>query len=179
MCEESFIIATLFSFPLSRDKCGRNYLLLEDLAKVQNTLWEARNKWYNIGLELKMMPTDLEAIEKECGKDIELCFRKMLYNVLSRSTAKHRCTWKAIINVLRTKPVHLDSLASQIEASRTEKECSDLINDTHDVKSHLVSGTCPGSAEDIGKVYACLTNFFNNSLLYLICNSCSRYTKRK
>lgn len=97
------------------------------------------------------MPTDLEAINKESGRDIELCFRKMLYNWLSKSCAGQKCTWKAIINVLKTKMVHLESLANQIEA---EKGYSDLITDDRpdcDIKSHLVPETCPGSTEDIGR----------------------------
>ena len=104
-----------------------------------------------------MMPTDLEAIEKENGNHIEVCFRKMLYNLLSRSTAKHKCTWKTIIDVLKTKPVHLDSIASQIEANIAKKEYSDLNDDKLDAESHLVPEICPDAAEDVGKVYAHLT----------------------
>ena len=103
-----------------------------------------------------MMPTDLEAIEKENGKDIDKCFTKMLYNLLSRSTAKQRCTWKTIIDVLKTKPIHLNSLASQIEANIAKKEYSDLNDDKVDAESHLVPEICPDGAEDVGKVYACL-----------------------
>lgn len=132
--------------------------MLKDLALVQETLWEARTKWYDIGLGLKIMPTELEAIDKECGRDIELCFRKMLYNWLSRSSARQKCTWRAIINVLKTKVIHLESLANQIEAEKGYN--SDLITDDRpdrDIKSHLVPETFPGSTEDEGKVFDCLT----------------------
>ena len=131
-----------------RDKSDHGYLLLKDLALVREALWEARTKWYDIGLELEIVPTDLEAIAEESGSNIELCFRKMLYNWLSKSCAKRRCTWKAIIGVLRSKVIHLESLADQIE---TEKYSH--LNGDPDIKS---SGTCSGSTKDIGKVYDCL-----------------------
>jgi hypothetical protein len=123
--------------------------LLKDLALVKDALWEARTKWYDIGLELEIAPTDLEAIEEGSGSDIELCFRKMLYNWLSKSCTKKRCTWKAIISALRSKVIHLESLADQLE---TEKGYSGDGLDC-DVKS---PEACPGSPKDTGKVYDCL-----------------------
>ena len=102
------------------------------------------------------MPTDLDAIEKESGRDIEECFRKML-SIWLKSCSKQRCTWKAIINVLRTKVIHFESLANEIETEKGYSVTEDALHP--DIKSHLVPETCPGSTKDIGKAYDCLTCF--------------------
>ena len=34
-----------------------------DLRRVQNSCWEARTQWYNIGLDLDLTPDSLDAIE--------------------------------------------------------------------------------------------------------------------
>ena len=120
---------------LLREKSNA-YLLLKDLVLVRDALWEARTKWYDIGLELEIVPTDLDAIAEESGRNIEVCFRKMLHIWLSKSCTKKRCTWKAIISVLRSKVIHLESLADQIE-----KEKYSHLHDDPDT---------PGSTEDTG-----------------------------
>lgn len=105
---------------------------------VRDALWEARTKWYDIGLELEIVPTDLEAIAEESGSNIEVCFRKMLYIWLSKSCAKKRCTWKAIISVLRSKVIHLESLADQIETGKYYPDIPGSTEDTGIVNDYLI-----------------------------------------
>ena len=61
------------------DPAGRLHgnLSIKDLCKVQRSTWEARSKWYNIGLELSIDPGTLDAI-KENSDNIDDQFRSML-----------------------------------------------------------------------------------------------------
>lgn len=53
------------------------YLKLRDLAAVKTFLFGVRNKWYNIGLYLKLDFVKLDEINAKYGTDDE-CLREML-----------------------------------------------------------------------------------------------------
>ena len=54
------------------------HLTLSKLRSVKNRIWEARSKWKDIGTELKLEITDLDAISKKHGSDTDACFAEML-----------------------------------------------------------------------------------------------------
>lgn len=77
-------------------------LTIEDLREVQNTIWEARTQWYNIGLGLGLSLGSLEAIQCNNPK-CEDCFRDMLSKWLKK--ANPRPTWSALAEALESPSV--------------------------------------------------------------------------
>ena len=94
-------------------------LTVDDFADVQSALWEARSKWFNIGVQLRVKVTDLKAIDCEPGLDLEGKFRKMILSWLEHG---QRCTWAALREVLMHKTVDLPELAWQIKTNHGSDE---------------------------------------------------------
>ena len=88
----------------------------EDLSDVQDELWEARSKWYNIGLCLGIPPSDLDVIEKD-GRDTATCFRNMLLKWLREGK---NCTWEALIKALSSPSVGHTTVANSIQQNRCQ-----------------------------------------------------------
>ena len=94
-----------------RNICNAGPLSPNDLRKVQDTIWEARTQWYNLGLELDITPDSLDAIELSNAGNSERCFRAMLTKWLKEHGAP---TWMALATALRSPPVGQSHLAQQI-----------------------------------------------------------------
>ena len=77
-------------------------LTIEDLHELQNTIWEARTQWYNIGLGLGLSQGSLEAIQCN-NRKCEDCFRDMLSKWLKK--AHPRPTWSALAEALESPSV--------------------------------------------------------------------------
>ena len=75
--------------------------------------WEARAKWYNIGLQLKIGAGTLDAIERD-SHSIDDQFRVMLSTWLRRD--EPRPTLSLLANALRSPMVGYQHLAQQILA---------------------------------------------------------------
>ena len=101
----------LFETLLSDYCCTSGYLGLSDLRRVQNTLWEARTQWYNLGLDLDIGPDSLDSIELANSGKPDRCFRAMLTKWLREH---HRPTWSALAEALRSPSVGLSHLAEDI-----------------------------------------------------------------
>ena len=97
------------------DPADAGKLCTMDLRKVQRAAWEARAKWYNIGLELDIDPGTLDVIEGN-NKDINDCFRFMLTTWLK--TVQPKPTWEALAEALRSPTVGCGHLADHIESSQ-------------------------------------------------------------
>ena len=82
-----------------------------DVGTVLNRLWEARVKWYNMGLQLSLTEGDLEAIKSD-NSDIDSCFRCMISKWLRQVDPEP--TWTKIIEVLMTPSVNFPKLAQQL-----------------------------------------------------------------
>ena len=71
--------------------------------EIQTLVWEARGRWWNIGIQLCFSTGDLEAIEinhvKNCGR----CFTNLLTDWIQRNNPI--ATWKALINALTARTV--------------------------------------------------------------------------
>ena len=87
-------------------------LSTNDLTEVQNTIWEARVQWYNVGLGLGLSPDSLDAIEADNQNHSDRCFRCMLKQWLRRDHP--RPTWHALAEVLRSPSVNMSFLAEQL-----------------------------------------------------------------
>ena len=85
-------------------------LRINDLRKVQRAIWDARTRWYNLGLELEITPDTLDAIKQDNANKTEDCFRDMLTKWLR----EHQPTWSALAEALRSPLVGLNDLAEEI-----------------------------------------------------------------
>ena len=86
---------------------------MKDLRKIQRIIWEARAKWYNIGLELDINPGTLDAI-KANNEDVEDRFRAMLTTWLKM--VQPRPTLAALTEALQSPAVGFGHLAERIQA---------------------------------------------------------------
>ena len=82
-----------------------------DLQRVQNSIWEARVQWYNLGLGLNITPDSLDTIKLDNAHKTEDCFRAMLAHWLREHGAP---TWRALAEALGSPSVGLSHLAQQI-----------------------------------------------------------------
>ena len=76
------------------------------------SVFDARAKWYDIGLELKMDAGSLDAIEKDNPRDVQDCLRALLRKWLRRSQPKP--TWGALVEALESSLIGEELLASKI-----------------------------------------------------------------
>ena len=91
----------------------------DDLGDVQSALWEARRKWFNIGLQLRLKVSDLETIDSEQGLDLEDKFRKM---ILSWLRLGQQCTWRELRKALKHHTIDLPKLAQWIKTNNGSDE---------------------------------------------------------
>ena len=83
---------------------------------LQEKLWKARTEWFNIGIQLHIQYTDLDAIRIKFGKDPGVCFTEMLQHWLnSKTRTKLKPTWKAILEALKSNVIGLGSIAEKVE----------------------------------------------------------------
>ena len=81
-----------------------------------------RSKWDDLGLQLGILITDIDAVRRECRGNVEECFKKLLSMWLKRADPKP--TWKALINALKSKIVGFESLAEKLECKQVLGGCS-------------------------------------------------------
>ena len=91
------------------------HLSSSDIQKVQNSIWEARVQWYNLGLGLEITPDSLDAIKLDNAHKTDDCFRSMLTQWLRWDSP--RPTWNTLAEALRSPSVGLSHLAQEIFAS--------------------------------------------------------------
>ena len=93
-------------------------LTVDDLKEVRSSLWEARAKWMDIGIELDMKVSSLEAIKHD-HDDVDSCIRVMLTNWLKQMTPPP--TWEALVDALKKPTVGCAQLAGTIEKTHCKK----------------------------------------------------------
>ena len=82
-----------------------------DLRRVQDAIWEARAKWYNLGLGLDITADSLDSIELANQQNPDRCFRAMLTKWLRE---QDQSTWSALAEALKSPSVGLTHLAEEI-----------------------------------------------------------------
>ena len=87
-------------------------LVPDNLVKVRDLVSEATSRWEDLGLELGLKESTLEAI-KEDKSNVHRRFRAMLSAWLHKVGAPP--TWEALIAALREGSVGLPDVASRIE----------------------------------------------------------------
>ena len=90
-------------------------LSTDDIENVRSEVWEARCKWYDIGIELGLNVSDLDRIRHLFKDDADRCVTEMLTLWLRNHTA----TWKQLINSLEHKTVGFTNLAMMVTKNIT------------------------------------------------------------
>ena len=93
-------------------------LSINDLCMVQRYAWEARSKWYNMGLELGIDPGTLDTISKDHVKSDDQ-FRVMLTTWLKKVEPKP--SWEALAEALRSPTIGCEFLAEKCMMPPTKK----------------------------------------------------------
>ena len=82
----------------------------KDLQIVMEKMWEAREKWYNIGLCFEIPSSQLDVIKKD-SKDTDEMFTSMIKEWLGRG---HSCTWSTAHDALKNPIVDKGSVAEKL-----------------------------------------------------------------
>ena len=80
-------------------------------------IWDARSKWYDIGVGLCVSPDTLDVIEENKRGVCDACFREMLKEWLRRP--KPHPTWTELAEVLRSPMIGYGHLANQLPPQGT------------------------------------------------------------
>ena len=105
-------------------------LTADDLGDVLEAVWEARVKWFNIGLKLGISAGTLNAIKKKNNQDPDDCLTAMLEYWLNNG--KPKPSWTTVANALKSPMVAHAQLAEQLPKQNT---CS--INTGHSSSSSI------------------------------------------
>jgi len=109
-------------------------LSLDDLATVRKELHEARTKWYDIGLELKVPVGTLDSIEAQ-SDDTKKCLLEALKHWLK--TVDPKPTWQALVDALRSCVVEENQLANSLEEKHCPKKILPLLERSRDALKAL------------------------------------------
>ena len=91
------------------------------LTTVRNELHDARTKWIEIGVELKVKISTLKSIEARYD-DAKSCLREVIAVWLKED---EHPTWQSLVDALRTQVVDEPRLAAELEA----KYCLEIPGD--------------------------------------------------
>ena len=92
MCTSTYLQPPVFSYYHS------DTLSTDDLATLQNALYEVRDVWFKLGVQLKVQIHDLRAIRAECSSDLGDCLLEMLSRWLSNTIPAP--TWQTLVDAL-------------------------------------------------------------------------------
>ena len=93
-----------------------NKLGLSDLNKIRQELHSVKEKWLDIGMELKhVSPTELRKIAESHKQDYSICLNLMLMQWLESGEA----TWKILCEALQSSTVKESHLSKQLQ----QKHC--------------------------------------------------------
>ena len=87
-------------------------LSTDDLATLQNALFEVRDKWYHLGVQLKVPISDLKAIRTQYLNNPDDCLLEMLSCWLSNTTPSP--TWQTVVDALCCAAIGRQQVADNI-----------------------------------------------------------------
>ena len=90
---------------------------ISDLGDVLEAVWEARARWYIIGLKLGTSPGTLDAIKTGAKENPDDCIMAMIKDWLNNG--KPRPTWAAVAKALKSPMVGYAHLAEQLPPRTT------------------------------------------------------------
>ena len=98
-------------------------LTIGDLKTVKKAVWSARTRWKDIGLELDIIQTDLDAIEAVHRSDIGRCLTEMLALWLKQVDPPP--TWTAMVAALQDPTIGEGELAKELESKFVHPDSND------------------------------------------------------
>ena len=107
-------------------------LTIDNLRDVLKAMWEARAKWYLIGLELDISAGTLDSIGKANNQNPDDCLTAMIKDWLRNE--KPKPSWAAVARALKSSIVGYAQLAEQLPQQST---CS---TDTGHSSSSSITG---------------------------------------
>ena len=87
-------------------------LSINDLGDVLEAVWDARVKWFNIGLKLGVSVSTLNAVKKNNNQDPDDCLTAMLEYWLNNG--KPKPSWAELAKALKSPMVGYAQLAEQL-----------------------------------------------------------------
>ena len=87
-------------------------LSTDDLATLQNALFEVRDKWYHLGVQLKVPIPDLKAIRTQYLNNPDDCLLEMLSSWLSNTIPSP--TWQTVVDALCCAAIGRQQVADNI-----------------------------------------------------------------
>ena len=98
--------------------CFIGQLTINDLKFVRSAIWEARTQWMNIGIELKLNKSDLDALKKTEGGDVGMCLTEMITLWLKKvDPLPTLCT---LVTALKEPTIGLQELADRVNKQWSE-----------------------------------------------------------
>ena len=88
-------------------------LSTDDLATLQNALFKVRDKWYHLGVQLKVPISDLKAIRTQYLNNPDDCLLEMLSCWLSITTPSP--TWQTVVDALCCPAIGRQQVADNIK----------------------------------------------------------------
>ena len=92
--------------------CLSTVLSVDDLPTVIKNVWDARFKWFSLGIQLGVTVDTLDSIDRENKPDPGECLVKVLVCWLQRSDPPP--TWSHLIHALQTPMIGFNAVASQL-----------------------------------------------------------------
>ena len=89
---------------------------MNDLATVVNELHEVRVKWYHLGVQLNMRPSDIDPIQRQYMNNCDDCLLKMLSLWLTKTTSSPP-SWQRVVDALCSRSINRPALAEKIKTT--------------------------------------------------------------
>ena len=88
---------------------------IESLPYLQNELFDLRNKWYDIGVQIKVENGTLQNIRSQFSDNGD-ALRELLTHWLTGTP-----TWNGLFIALRSRPVKADNIADKLQRKMTDQ----------------------------------------------------------
>ena len=89
-------------------------LSIDDIGDVLEAVWEARVKWYNIGLKLGISAGTLDSISKANNQNPDDCLTAMIKDWLKNG--KPKPSWAQLAKALKSRMVGYAQLIEELPA---------------------------------------------------------------
>ena len=113
------------------------HLTINDLKFVRSAIWEARSKWMDIGIELNLNKSDLDALEGTDSSNVGKCLTEMISLWLKR--AHPPPVFSTLVTALKEPTVGLQQLADQVNKQWTESKSAKSKTFTTDIEEDQIS----------------------------------------
>lgn len=127
-------------------------------------MYEARTKWYDIGIELKLSIGTLDTIREDFNRAAD-CLREMCIHWLKRTDPNP--SWEALTKALKSPPVGEGHLAQQLR----DKFCrggEEMIPHIYSTSQSSLPGVPPNSQGSVndGSYIICVTSQRQQAKIY-------------